>query len=722
MNENAKRRRATLLIGLSLLSVGVINGADDRHFTRVALSSAPAEAAGQLTLTERVAYQYAIEEVYWRHRIWPRKGGESDRPKPSLDEVMSAAQIQQKVENYLRDSQLLADYWQRPITAEQLQAEMERMANQTKQPEVLHELFAALNNDPVLIAECLARPALSERFARDLYARDQRFHGEVRRRAESELQAHPRAKEMKRTSGVYTETEWIRTDSVETPRTNTASFGSLHESAVGQNPRRHDGGDRLLREMGSSEWQENIEILAFQLGNERPIQQRHPLKRPASKSGSRNNTKSPKNQNILAAIKTGALGPLQEDDTRYYTTAVLEKGKKRLRVATLAWLKEPFESWAIAAGSKTWETAVRPPAEFALPQVAGSSTGCTEDTWAGTDSGVPSVRSYHTAVWTGSEMIVWGGIGQFGNYLNSGGRYCAPTIPTPTPCPVCTPTPTPSSTPMLTPTATPTASPSPSPGGSPTVLGDISTRIQVGTGNNVLIAGFIVSGIQPKKVIARAIGPSLPFSGTLANPFLDLRDSSGTSIRTNDDWRTGGQEQEIIDTLIPPTNDLESAVVETLPANGAAYTAIVSGMNNGTGVGLVELYDIDHTVDSKFANISTRGFVQTGNDVMIAGTIVLGSMPQRVLIRALGPSLPFSGTLADPFLELRDPNGMVIRSCDNWHTCGQEAEIIATGAPPMNDAEAAIVANLSAGAYTAIVSGVNNTTGVALVEIYALTN
>lgn len=275
---------------------------------------------------------------------------------------------------------------------------------------------------------------------------------------------------------------------------------------------------------------------------------------------------------------------------------------------------------------------------------------------------------------------------------------------------------------MPTPTATPTASPSPSPGGSPTVLGDISTRIQVGTGNNVLIAGFIVSGTQPNKVIARAIGPSLPFSGTLANPFLDLRDSSGTSIRTNDDWRTGGQEQEIIDTLIPPTNDLESAVVETLPANGAAYTAIVSGMNNGTGVGLVELYDIDHTVDSKFANISTRGFVQTGNDVMIAGTIVLGSMPQRVLIRAIGPSLPFSGVLVDPSLDLRDQNGIVIRSCDNWHACGQEAEIVATGAPPMNDAEAAIVADLPAGAYTAVVSGVNNTTGVALIEIYALTN
>ncbi len=176
-----------------------------------------------------------------------------------------------------------------------------------------------------------------------------------------------------------------------------------------------------------------------------------------------------------------------------------------------------------------------------------------------------------------------------------------------------------------------------------------------------------------------------------------------------------------MDTLIPPTNDLESAIVQTLPANSDAYTTILSGVNNGTGIALVELYDLDQTVDSKFANISTRGFVQTGNDVMIAGTIVLGSTPQRVLIRGLGPSLPFSGTLADPYLELRDSSGTLIRSCDNWNTCGQEAEIIATGIPPTSDAEAAIVADLPAGAYTAIVGGVNSTTGVALVEIYALT-
>ena len=334
-----------------------------------------------------------------------------------------------------------------------------------------------------------------------------------------------------------------------------------------------------------------------------------------------------------------------------------------------------------------------------------------------TTSGAPTARFSHTAVWTGSEMIVWGGYDNFTHY-NTGGKYCSGTIITPTP----TATPTASPSPTASPMPTPSVTPSPSPGGSPTILGNISTRIQVGTGNNVLIAGFIVSGTQPKKVIARAIGPSLPFSGVLANPFLELRDSSGTLIRSDDDWRTGGQEQEIMDTLIPPTNDLESAVVETLPANNAAYTAVVSGVTGGTGVGLIELYDLDHTVDSKFANISTRGLVQTGNDVMIAGTIVLGSTPQHVLIRGLGPSLPLSGVLANPSLELRDSSGTVIRACDDWHTCGQEGEIIATGLPPTNDAESAILADLSAGAYTAIVSGVNNTTGVALVEIYALTN
>jgi CSLREA domain-containing protein len=259
----------------------------------------------------------------------------------------------------------------------------------------------------------------------------------------------------------------------------------------------------------------------------------------------------------------------------------------------------------------------------------------------------------------------------------------------------------------------------------PTVLGNISTRVLVGTGDNALIGGFIITGTQPKKVIVRAIGPSLAgqgIAGTLADPILELHGSGGFVTITNDNWRSD-QEAEIIATTIPPSNDLESAIVATLPANNSAYTAIVRGANNGTGVGLVEAYDLDRTVDSKLANISTRGQVLTGDNVMIAGMIVLGGGTQRVIVRAIGPSLTVPGKLEDPTLELRDGNGSLIRANDNWRS-DQEAEIVATGIPPTNDLESALVAMLPAGeaSYTATVRGVNGTTGVALVEIYALNN
>ena len=253
-----------------------------------------------------------------------------------------------------------------------------------------------------------------------------------------------------------------------------------------------------------------------------------------------------------------------------------------------------------------------------------------------------------------------------------------------------------------------------------TRLANISTRLPVQTGDSVLIGGFIVTGTQPKKVIVRAIGPSLSVAGKLADPTLELRDSSGGLIRSNDNWRTD-QEAEIIATTIPPSSDLESAIVETLPANNASYTAIVRGINNGTGVGLVEAYDLDGGVDSELANISTRGLVQTEDNVLIAGTIVLGNPSQRMLIRAIGPSLGLSGKLADPTLELRDGNGALLGTNDNWRT-NQEAEIIATTIPPTNDLESALVVTRPAGgaAYTAIVRGVGGTTGIAVVEIYAL--
>jgi uncharacterized delta-60 repeat protein len=263
----------------------------------------------------------------------------------------------------------------------------------------------------------------------------------------------------------------------------------------------------------------------------------------------------------------------------------------------------------------------------------------------------------------------------------------------------------------------PLPSPTPTPIPS-TILGNISTRLKVETGDNVLIGGFIVTGTQSKKLIARAIGPSLPVAGPLADPSLELRDSSGALIRSNDNWRSD-QEAEIIATGIPPGSNLESAIVATLPANGSAYTATMRGVNNGTGIGLVEAYDLDRTVDSKLANISTRGLVQTGDNVLIGGLIVLGQNPLRVIVRAIGPSLSLPGALADPTLELHDGTGALIASNDNWRS-DQEAEIIATGIPPTNNLESAIVRNLAPGNYTAVVRGVNNASGVALVEVYAL--
>jgi cell division septation protein DedD len=296
------------------------------------------------------------------------------------------------------------------------------------------------------------------------------------------------------------------------------------------------------------------------------------------------------------------------------------------------------------------------------------------------------------------------------------------TTPTPTPVPTPTPTPTPAVTPTPTATPTPAATPTPTPSATPAVtpgsFGNISTRLRVETGDNVLIGGFIISGTQPKKVIIRAIGPSLTLAGALTDPFLELRDSSGVLIRSNDNWRSD-QETEIIATTIPPSNDLESAIVETLPANNSAYTAIVRGVNDGTGIGVVEVYDLNQAVDSKLANISTRGLVQTEDNVLIGGLIVLGQNPLRVIVRAIGPSLSVSGALGDPTLELHNGNGATIASNDNWRS-DQEAEIIATTIPPSNDLESAIVRDLAPGNYTAIVRGVDGTTGVALVEAYGL--
>jgi hypothetical protein len=258
----------------------------------------------------------------------------------------------------------------------------------------------------------------------------------------------------------------------------------------------------------------------------------------------------------------------------------------------------------------------------------------------------------------------------------------------------------------------------------PVVLANISGRLPVGTGDNALFAGFIVSGYQPKRVIIRAIGPSLGVAGRLADPTLDLFDSEGVLVQTNDNWKDSPDKQAIIDSTVAPTNDLESAIVATLPASvpGSRYTAVVRGTGNATGIGVVEVYDLDRTVDSKLANISNRGFVQTGDNALFAGNIVVGQSSQKVIIRAIGPSLLIRGgtVMADPTLELHDANGGLLESNDNWVDSPNKQAIIDSTIPPSNNLESAIVRTLPPANYTAIVRGANNTTGIAVVEVYAL--
>ena len=272
------------------------------------------------------------------------------------------------------------------------------------------------------------------------------------------------------------------------------------------------------------------------------------------------------------------------------------------------------------------------------------------------------------------------------------------------------------------PAVTPT--PTPAPGSSPSHLANISTRIKVGLGDNVLIGGFIINGTQSKKVILRAIGPSLAASGVanaLANPVLELHDSGGV-IGFNDDWQAGSQAGEIAASGLAPSDPRESAIIAIL--SPGSYTAVVSGSGNGQGISLVEAYELDAN-GTRLVNISTRGRVGLSDEAMIGGFIVQGGNAKRVIARALGPSLatgpnPVAGALADPVLELRDGSGALVASNDNWINSPQYAEIVASTVPPPNTMESAIIATCGPGNYTAIVRGVNNTSGVGLVEVYDL--
>jgi hypothetical protein len=247
--------------------------------------------------------------------------------------------------------------------------------------------------------------------------------------------------------------------------------------------------------------------------------------------------------------------------------------------------------------------------------------------------------------------------------------------------------------------------------------------VRVETGDKLMIGGFIITGNVPKKVVIRGLGPSLASFGItdfLADPTLELRSSSGALLQQNDNWKDS-QQAEIQATGLQPSNDRESAMVTTLvPGN---YTALLTGKGGTTGVGTVEVYDANVAADSQLANLSTRGFVQTGNNVMIAGfTLGNGAGSTDIAIRGIGPSLSNAGlsnVLADPTLELRDSNGALLISNDDWQSDPVSAgKLTAHGLALSNSKESGIYTTMAPGQYTAIIAGKSGGTGIGLIEIY----
>lgn len=320
----------------------------------------------ELKLEDRFNCQKKIEKIYWAHRIWPQENLE---PKPALQSVMPDEVIKNKVEDYLKKSNALEYYWRMPIKSEQLQAEMERMAKNTKQPLVLEEIFNALNNDPYLIAECLARQILVERLIRNWYAFDERFHGELKRKAEEDLIQWSDVNQMNLMSGDYFEREYVLSNR------ETEQFFI-------------EDGRKVQIIQKEEEW----------------IKLKNNIKKALGKDNKK-------------------ISQLQEDKNSFYLYGILEEERNRIRVATVEWKKKAFDEWWKEEGEKFPSTCIEIiEKKYTLPSINYDSR--VGDSWQPTSLGTPSARADHTAVWTGSEMIIWGGCGGWDvGYLNTGGIY-----------------------------------------------------------------------------------------------------------------------------------------------------------------------------------------------------------------------------------------------------------------------------------------------------------
>ena len=413
--------------------------------------------ASDLTFEQRVAAQKAIEQVYWSHRIWPK---DNPQPKPPLSAVMSDDAIRAKVADYLKQSNALEKWWQRPITGEQLQAEINRMARDSHKPETLTELYAALGNDPVLIAECLARPNLVSRLIRSWYVRDPRFHGELRRRFEESLSGAQTIEGLSASGGHAWEVRWTRA----TESRRDASQGATETVSQSAAESTSEGASKASSEAvypGASKANDEAVLASIETvaraGSRAPSQaaaepasggssgvildavpedglastsppEREPhavrldaegwdrLQRTLRAwSTATTDTASTSRIELLPTFKgrpVVQLGPIEESDDAYSMTAVLDAGEDQVTAAIVSWAKMPFDMWWRQESPSISSSLALPSTAYALAMPR--ATSCVNDSWTGT---VPTARAGHTAIWTGSEMIIWGG----GN--NTGGRY-----------------------------------------------------------------------------------------------------------------------------------------------------------------------------------------------------------------------------------------------------------------------------------------------------------
>jgi N-acetylneuraminic acid mutarotase len=641
-------------------------------------SEAPTNTSQKaLSFAERVSYQRAIEEVYWRHRIWPK---ENPEPKPSLDAVMSQAQLQKKVEDYLRKPQMLEDYSQQPIAGEQLQAEMDRMARHTRQPEILRELFAALGNDPFVIAECLARPVLTER----LLTQSAGEQVKQTRETYQQVAAAARAYQLPSISdgGECSDDTWAATTTANAPTAravHTAVWTGSEMIVWGGGAGANDFNTGGRYNPSTDSW------TATSLTNAPSARESHTAIWTGSEMiiwggwnyppGELNDGgKYNPNTDSWTAISTTNAPTARTGHTAIWTGSemivwggsnygVLFNSGGRYNPSTDSWTAASTNN---APTARMGHTAICTGIEMIV--WGGFGTGIlrtggrynlSTDNWIATSTtNAPSGRFSHTAVWTGSDMIVWGG--DHNGRTNTGGRYNPATD-------------------LWTATSTNNA---------PSAR---SGHTAVWTGSEMIVWGGYGGGIK-----------------------------GGRYNSTRDSWTATS-------TTNPPIGrQLHTAVWSDseMIVWGGFHGGFVGPTNTGGR------YCAPGS-PAPLGNISTRAFVQTGDNVMIGGFIVQGTDPKRVIIRAIGPELTQHGipnVLANPTLELHDGTGALIASNDNWQqtiiggiiTSDQRADIRASGHAPRDGRESAFIAELPPGNYTAIVRGVNDTTGVALVEVYDL--